>query len=64
MSNLSAKLNPTLARIIRQRHAEKKRLIREINDKHSARAMAAEFRVSKRAIDDVLYYVTWPHAGG
>ena len=56
------KLNPTLARVIRERHAEKQRRIRELNDQYSARAMAMEYRVSKRAIDDVLAYVTWPHA--
>lgn len=56
-----AKLNEKLVSIIRAEHAEKERQKRDLDVKHSARAMALRYGVHKNTIDKVLSYATWVH---
>jgi hypothetical protein len=56
-----AKLNDELVRRIRAEHAAKEQQKRELDAKHSARALAERYRVSVNTITKVLTYATWKH---
>ena len=58
-----AKLNENLVARIRAEHAEKERMKRELDAKHSAAALAARYGVSKSAVEKVLSYAAWVHVG-
>lgn len=54
-----SKLTPEIVKEIRLRNAEKERMKRELDARHSATALASEFGVSRSAIEKVLSYQTW-----
>jgi hypothetical protein len=56
-----AKLNETLVREIRNEHAAKEKAKRELDEKHSAQALANKYGVHVNTITKVLTYATWRH---
>ncbi len=56
-----SKLNAKLVRLIREEHAAKEKAKRELDEKHSAAAIAKRYQVSVNTIHKVLGYATWRH---
>jgi len=56
-----AKLNAKLVKMIREEHAAKEKAKKELDEKHSAAALAKRYQVSVNTIHKVLTYATWRH---
>jgi hypothetical protein len=56
-----AKLDEKTVRMIRKDHARKLKIIKLLNAKYSAKALAKRFRVHHRTIEKILTWETWTH---
>ena len=56
-----AKLTAAQVRAIRMNHAKKERLIRALEARFSAAALAREYGVSKDTVQKILTFKAWTH---
>lgn len=56
-----SKLNEKLVKIIREEHAKKERLKRQLDAEHSAKSIAKRYGVAVTTVNKVLSYQTWRH---
>ena len=59
-----SKLTDANVALMRRQHARKQALIKKLNERYSAAALAEKYGVHVRVVEKALSYATWRHVAG